>query len=156
MFSSRQVFDVLVTEAQLKPCIDFAMEMADSLEMFTRSDGRVRLAFAEPAKGVYAIGRGSMPDPSWCEPHGAGKGWTDYQFDYDTDILSRVIWQWAQKQDYPDPPDTDGSIRKGLRCMSMQTAAEQGFLPRYSEVCGTWSPWESILFFVPAWHQYDK
>lgn len=156
MFSSRQIFDVLVDEDQLKPCIDLAMAMTDDTHMFTRTDGRVNMAFAEPAPGIYAIGRGSMPNPSWCQPHEAGRGWTDFQFDYDTSIMSKIIWQWAMKQNYPEAPDTDGSVRKGVRVMSLNTAACQDFMPDYYEVSSRWSPHETILIFVPAWHQYDK
>lgn len=156
MFSSMQIFDVLVTEDQLRPCIDLAMKMADDVRLFTRDDGRVNLAFAEPVPGVYAIGRGSMPNPSWCEPHEAGRGWTDYQFDYDTEIVSKIVWQWAMKQDYPEAPDTDGSVKRGVRCMSLQTAAQADILPDYYEIAGKWSPYETILVFAPAWHRYDK
>lgn len=156
MFSSNQVFDILVTEEQLKGCIDFAMAMSNSIEMFTRDQGRVSLAFAEPAEGVYAIGRGSMPRCPWSGPIQAGKGWTDCQFDYDTDILSRIIWQWAGKQTYDDSPRTDGTVEKGLRCMSLYSAEVNGMLPPLHTVSASWSSFETILVFVPAWHQYDK
>ncbi len=156
MFSSRQIFDVLVTEDQLKQCLDFAIGISEGTELFTRADGPVSLAFAQPWPDVYAIGRGSMKEPSWCDPVPAGRGWTDFQFDFDTEILSRVIWQWAMKQDYGPAPDTDGSTEKGLRAMSIVSASEHGLLPPYWEVADKWSTFETILVFVPAWHRYDK
>ena len=149
MFTSNQVFDICCDAKTLPKVIAMGMQLHGD-EMFTREDGRVKLAFAEPVKGVYCIGPGSMqpyesgPNKGW-----AGKlpsGFVDYQFDYDAGIAASVIAQWAMKQDMRWP-SIDGSVEKGIRAMSLDTAVKNGTLPYYSQI-GVTDVSRTILVFT--------
>ena len=132
MFSSNQILDVLCDDKSLPRAIRFAVSLYGD-EIFTRHDGRVRMAFAEPVPGVYLIGRGSMepyqtgPNKGWSSK--LGKGWTDYPFDYDPSLIAGIVAQWASKQPV-QMPHIDGSVEKGIRLMSVDTAYEHEMLPK--------------------------
>ena len=99
MYSSNQILDISVDTQDLAQTISFAVRLYDDTNMFTRQNGRVKMAFSEPIPGVYAIGDGSMepyssgPNKGWFSP--TPPGWTDYPFDYDPDIIAPIITQWV-------------------------------------------------------------
>lgn len=137
MYSSNQILDVTCDARDLGSALDFAIKLYGE-DIFTRDDGRIKMAFAElrqPADtmpNAYLLGWGTM------EPYRTGdnkdwaaspaKGWTDYPFDYEPDLVARVVAQWAMKQDV-EMPDIDGTVTKGIRMMSVGAAYENGPLP---------------------------
>lgn len=156
MFSSNQILDISTDFRDLPDVIKFAVKLYGD-EIFTRHDGRVKMAFSEPVKGVYAIGLGSMepyktgPNKGWS--HDTAKGWTDYPFDYDADIISAVVSQWAKKQPAPPHTGTDGTERLGVRVRCLTSMDDD--LPPQHEL-PDWAWHNSILFFTPAHIAYDK
>lgn len=94
MFSSNQIFDVSCEPSDLARVIKFGIELYGD-DMFIRSDGRVHIAFSEPAPGIYAIGTGSMDrlksGPNKGYGHDCPKYWADYPFDYDPEIIAGII-----------------------------------------------------------------
>lgn len=97
MFHSNQVIDLTVELNDLADAVKFIMALYGT-DTFARRESPVKLAFAEPAPGMYAIGSGSFPGfPDRHIPgHPASRGWTDYPFDYDPDIIAQIIKQWVK------------------------------------------------------------
>lgn len=161
MFSSNQLLDVACAKDGLPQVLDFAVKLRGE-EMFTRSDGRVKMAHAvlKMAAGpdIYLIGMGSMepyqtgPNRGWSSK--LGKGWEDYPFDYEPDLVARIIAQWAAKQEI-DMPSIDGSVEKGVRVMSVHTACENGPLPAPHAIEGI-DMHKAVLAFVPYPMEYHK
>lgn len=157
MYSSNQILDISVETQDLVQVLDFAIKLYDSTGMFTRQNGRVKMAFSEPISGVYAIGVGSMepyssgPNKGWSSP--APKGWTDYPFDYDPAIIAPIISQWVNRQPAPPEEMTDGTLRTGIRVRSLHSAIDE--LPALRDVQG-WGKLACILCFTPVAVTYDK
>lgn len=158
MFSSNQILDITCEPRDLAAVIRFAVDLYGN-EIFTRSDGRMRMAFSEPVPGVYALGRGSMrpyktgPNRGWAAK--LGKGWTDFPFDYDPEIVARIAAQWLEGNP-PDPfvrPRTDGSARPGLRVRSLRCVQDE--LPPPHEL-PNWDWMDAVVFLTPCWLSYDK
>lgn len=160
MYHSNQVLDITCEAKDLARVIGFAAGIyADASQMFTRQDGRVKMAFAEPLPHVYALGTGSMA-PYAAGPsagHGPGKGWTDFPFDYDPGIIARIAAQWLDSNP-PDRlarPDIDGFVSPGLRAMSLRSAVSAGILPPLYELEG-WDWHGAVLVLAPCWLEYHK
>lgn len=160
MFSSNQIFDVSCRPQDLERVIAFGVECYNaSANIFTRLDGRIKMAFAEPVPGVYAIGTGSMqpyqigPNKGWSAK--IGRGWTDYPFDYDPEIIAKVIGQWLEKNPpgRETRPDTDGSVHPGIRVRCLSSIHSE--LPPPHELLN-WDWMDAILLFTPCWMRYDK
>lgn len=161
MFHSNQILDITCEPSDLAKIIEFAVDLyTDATRLFTRQDGRMKMAWSEPVPGAYAIGAGSMepyksgPNKGWS--HRTPKGWADYPFDYDPAIVASIAAQWLEK----NPPDSkarpmiDGSVHPGFRAMSPQSAEAAGILPQYG-IPG-WDHWDAILVLVPCWLEYHK
>lgn len=158
MFSSNQKLDITCETRDLASVIDFCTKLyADSCQMFTRSNGRVKIAFSEPMTGVYAIGTGSMAPyttgPNKCVGHDCPDGWTDYPFDHDPEIIAKIIAQWLGKNPPldTDKPLTDGTLRPGLRIRNLNDAYDI-----LGDLCYKWPHHNCILLFTPCWMSYDK
>ena len=145
MFHSNQVLD-------LADAVKFVMALHGT-DKFTRRESPVKLAFAEPAPGMYAIGTGSFPGfPDRRIPgHPASRGWTDYPFDYDPDIVAQIIKQLVKKQPEPPHTDTDGGESLGVRIRSLHTAACSGM-----SLAAEWEPFWCIAVFEPCYLAFDK
>ena len=154
MFSSNQILDISCEQRDLGKVIKFAVGLDDE-ELFTRSDGRLKMAFSEPVPGVYAIGRGSFPGfsdrPEVAHP--AGKGWVDYPCDYDPNIIADIINQWIQKQPEPKHTGTDGSEHLGVRVRCLESMGDD--LP-HSYDLPNWDWFSCILLFTPIHMAYHK
>lgn len=152
MFHSNQVLDLTVELNDLADAVKFVMALHGT-DKFTRRESPVKLAFAEPAPGMYAIGTGSFPGfPDRRIPgHPANRGWTDYPFDYDPDIVAQIIKQWVKKQPEPPHTDTDGGESLGVRIRSLHTAACSGM-----SLAAEWEPFWCIAVFEPCYLAFDK
>lgn len=155
MFHSNQVLDLTVELDDLPDAIRFIMSLYGT-DTFVRRESPVKLAFAEPAPGMYAIGSGSFPGfPDRHIPgHPASRGWTDYPFDYDPAIVAQIINQWVKKQPEPPHTDTDGGESLGVRIRSLHTAACSS-LPVHS-LAAKWEPFWCIAVFEPCYLAFDK
>ena len=137
MFSTNQKFEISGDNQQLCNVIDFAVRMADCIDMFTRSEARVVPAFQKTKTGLYVIGTGTMR-PNKTHPDGieVSRGWTDYQFDYDPQLIAGIVLQWlAQQPCRKDPTDGyDGGHEHGFICRSISslTSVERESIERHN------------------------
>ena len=136
MYASDRQLDIACDKRKLPMVLDFAVRLHNK-DIFTRNDGRFKMAFAivpseSEEQDVYLVGTGTMAPyetgskKGWAEK--PGKGWTDYQFDYDHEIVARIISQWAMAQKLDTCPE-DEAYEQGIRVMSIPTACENGILP---------------------------
>lgn len=161
MYASNQTLDITCEPRDLPLVLDFAIRFYGQ-NIFTRTDGRIRMAWSEPMEGAYALGLGTMepyktgPNKNWART--PGKGWTDYPFDYDPEIIARIAAQWLDRHQ-PDRqymPCTDGSCVPAFRVRSYSTACADGLgLPGPYDDPG-WSGSDCILILTPCWSTHDK
>lgn len=100
MFSSNQVFEISGEMLKLEMALDFAIKYEDSK--------REILVYQITEDGKYCIG--------WKPENKLPTGWNDFQFDFDTEIVSKIIVQHLLKQ---TPTNTeyeyfDGGVNKGF------------------------------------------
>lgn len=116
---------------QLKLALDFALNFHES--------GR-KLVFQTTDNGKYCIG--------WGEE----KGWEKYQFDFDTEIVSKIIIQFLNKQSTDsDSPYyyMDGGTSNGFLMKSIP----ETFSDEYE---GIKNPFYGIVSFEPYVNYYSK
>lgn len=98
MFSSNQKLEISGTYNQLKSALKFALKLEgtdfDDLCYQTTEDGK------------FCIGR--------LSGNGLASGWKRFQFDFDTEIVSKIIIQFLSKQKQKDMIGFDGSTEKGF------------------------------------------
>lgn len=98
MFSSNQKLEISGEYDQLKSALEFALKLDgtdfDDLCYQTTEDGK------------FCIG--------WMSGNGLALGWKRFQFDFDLEIVSRIITQFLSKQKQKDMQGFDGSTIKGF------------------------------------------
>ncbi len=115
MFSSNQEFTISGDMSQLGMALDFAMKFSEQLKHTTPTERErgCKICFQITKDGKYCVGWGFKDVPD---------GWTEYQFDYDTKIVAKIIAQYLMKQprkeseyDYFDGGTKIGFIMKSPR-----------------------------------------
>ena len=104
MFSSNQKLEIsgcIEHKNELKNALEFAIKASGWHEPFTRKD--------KPAKCVYQI----TEDGRYCLGWHMEKGWNEFQFDFDIEIISRIVAQHLEKQEI-EYDEWDGSYHKGF------------------------------------------
>lgn len=116
MFSSNQVLEVSGNMSQLEMALSFAIRFAG----YNRND----LVYQITEDGKYCIG--------WCGET-LEKGWNRFQFDFDVEIVSKIIVQHLRK------------LPNGESCYDwMDGSTDEGFLMK--NIFETFSDkWEGIL-----------
>ncbi len=110
MFSSNQILEVsgcLTHTNELRNALEFALKASGNLPIFTRPDRPTKCVYQITDKGSFCIG--------WS-PFDAvevKKGWNEFHFDFDLDIISAIIIQHLKKQDF-EHSGGDGSYDKGF------------------------------------------
>lgn len=98
MFSSNQKLEVSGEYDQLKSALEFALKLEgtdfDDLCYQTTEDGK------------FCIG--------WMSGNGLALGWKRFQFDFDLEIVSRIIVQFLSKQKRDKFSGFDGSTVGGF------------------------------------------
>ena len=118
MFSSNQKFEVSGdSKEQLRDCLEFSMKLAKCGSKFDFNNW-TDLVF-QTFDNSFCLGTVRKDDKD------IGK-WQRFQFDFDVDIVSSIIWQFLQKQDYKMAEDNlydgyDGSIDKGFVMRALDT-----------------------------------
>lgn len=100
MFSSNQKLEISGTYDQLKSALGFALEL-DGTDLDA-------LGYQITEDGQFCIGwlsRWSNEIPS---------DWEKFQFDFDIDIVSKIIIQFLSKQKQKNMPGFDGTTEKGF------------------------------------------
>lgn len=126
MFSSEQIFEVSGDMGQLEKAIKFAISMfGGKCESYQISED-----------GKYCLG--------WM----VKDGWKPFPFDFDAHIVSKIIEQHLNKQDYGESSYDyfDGSTEKGFLMKSINSEGENGIE----------RPFYGIISIEPFWNFYAK
>lgn len=108
MFSSNQTLEIsgdIRHKNDLRDALEYALKKAGDYECFTRRDRPTKCVFQITKYGGYCIG--------WCSHDSKPEeGWTEFQFDFDIDIIAKIIEQHLTKCKV-DECGGDGSNSKG-------------------------------------------
>lgn len=135
MFSSNQVLEISGEFYQLQGALDFAIGYYEKEEK--------DLVFQITENGKYCIG--------WKPNDYSIEGWENFQFDFDSEIVSKIIIQFLKKQKCKDSPYDyfDGGTNEGfLMKVLPQTFAE--------EENGIKDPFYGIVSFETFVNYYSK
>ena len=135
MFSSNQELTIsgsLYNERDLKSSLDFALKL-DGIDI---TDGT--MIFQITNDGKYCIGQcwNEIPD-----------GWKVYPFDFDTDIVSRIIRQFLEKAPVEEGI-FDGSYKKGFLMKVIPDV--------WDSFGNIKNPFDGIVYFEPFTCFYSK
>ena len=114
MFSSNQVLEIsgdLRHRDDLKDALGFALRKDGTYDNFTRPE--------EPTKCVFQITEGGDYCIGWaCHDKAPREGWTEFQFDFDMEIIAKIISNHLQKQKVQgfggDGTDSSGFLMKNI------------------------------------------
>ena len=135
MFSSNQEFKISGDFSQLQSALEFAVGYDETQEK--------DLVFQIIEDGKYCIG--------WKLDDGPTKGWQDFQFDYNSEIVAKIIIQFLQKQKRKDSPYEyfDGSTDEGFLMKNIP----ETFSDEYE---GIKNPFYGIVSFETFTNFYSK
>lgn len=131
MFSSNQIFELSGDMDQLEPAIRFAVSM------FCSSCTSYQIS----KDGKYCLG--------WMAEE--KDGWKPFAFDFDAHIVSEIVKQHLNKQDYGKNPYEwcDGGTDEGF----LMKVIDQTFS---DEEDGIKHPFYGIVSIEPFWNYYAK
>lgn len=95
MFSSNQVLEISGSMNQLQFALQFALDYSGHAKNMEPSE------IKRGCKLVYQISK----DGKYCIGWDCGevsKGWQEYPFDFEVDIVARIIAQYLRKMETPD------------------------------------------------------
>lgn len=107
MFSSNQILEVsgdLSHGNDLYNALEFALKASGDINSFTRTDKKSKCVYQITEDGRYCIG--------WAFD-GIKDGWSEFQFDFDLNIISQIISQYLSKQKVAEDI-WDGGYSKGF------------------------------------------
>lgn len=146
MFSSNQVLKISGKLNNVEKVLKFALEYSGNIKDLEKSEKErgCLLVYQITNKGYYCIGWGFKDVP---------KGWSVYPFDFEIDIVSKLIIQQLNKLDYNDGKYDcyDGSIEHGFLMSSIE-----GMHYEYLEEKGIINPSYGIVIFEPFINYYAK
>lgn len=108
MFSSNQVLEISGSFGQLQTALEFALKIS----------GDSKCAYQITDDGRYRIGK------VYDKPK---EGWSEYQFDFDTRIVSQIIIQFLSKQDIRCEDERDGGYNKGFIMKAISEYVDNGY-----------------------------
>lgn len=142
MFSSNQILEVsgcLNHSNELYNALEFALKASGNLSSFTRND--------EPSKCVYQITEDGRYCIGWALD-GVTKGWSEFPFDFDLNIISQIIAKHLEKQEVKRDI-WDGGYDKGF----LMKAIEEYMSDEHN---GIKKPFYGIVEFSPYTCFYSK
>ena len=109
-FSSNQILQVLGKLDDIETALSFALKLSGYDKNLTQKerDRGCKLVYQITSSSRYCIGWGFEKVPS---------GWSEYPFDFQTDIVAKIIAQYLKKQTCINEDayiDGDGSYDKGF------------------------------------------
>ena len=116
MFSSNQVFEISGSMDQLPIALQFALDYSDHARAMTprEIERGCKLVYQIAKDGKYCIG--------WAFKD-IQEGWQEYPFDFDVEIVARIIAQYLGKLETPnsgyewaDGGESDGFLMKVISC----------------------------------------
>ena len=144
MFSSNQIFQIsgcLDHSDELKSALEYALKASGWLSGFTRHQNPTKCVY-QIVNDIYCIG--------WHNPnYKLEEGWNEFPFDFDLEIISKIITQFLEKQEFPDIEYWDGSYENGF----IMTNIDEDF---NSEEAGIKKPYCAIVMFKPYTCFYAK
>ena len=147
-FASNQVLQIsgdIRHDGEIKNALEFAIKASGWLEPFTRTKDPVKCVYQITDNGQYCIG--------WSPRNEPQKGWLNFQFDFDLEIISKIIAQHLEKQtiEYDDNclAGWDGSYHKGFLMEVVPVMLS-------SEYNGIKEPFYGIVSFKPYTCFYGK
>jgi hypothetical protein len=109
MFSSNQILEIsgcLSHKDELKHTLEFAIKASGWYEPMTRTE--------KPCPCTYQI----TEDGKYCIGWGEKEGWNKFPFDFDVDIIAKIVGQHLEKQELRYDENCldgwDGSYSKGF------------------------------------------
>lgn len=108
MFSSNQTLEIsgdIRHENDLRDALEYALKKSGYYDRLTRRENATNCTFQITEHGGYCIGRRWKGDK-------LKEGWTEFQFDFDIDIIAKIIEQHLAKCEV-DECGGDGSNSKG-------------------------------------------
>lgn len=144
MFSSNQILEVsgsLSDWHELECALEFALKYSDNFKNTKKEeiDRGCKLLYQITEDGKYCIGWGYKNVP---------KGWFEYPFRFNIDIVSRIIYQYLEN--FPIVRyEWDGSYTKGfiMKCIDSSMDEEEN---------GIKNPFYGIIYFKPYTCFYAK
>lgn len=139
MFSSEQILQVsgdLNHKDDLKDALEYALKKSGFYDVFTRKDNPSTCCFQITEDGKYCIG--------WHK----NEGWEPYQFDFDIEIISRIIINHLLKQEI-EYGGYDGSYSRGYLMKNI----DDSFLDEKDNIK---NPFYGIVSFEPFTCFYAK
>lgn len=140
MFSSNQTLQVsgcLRHKGELRHALEFAMNASGWKDAMTRAEKPCKCVFQISKDGKYCIGWG-----------GERKGWTEFPFDFDLDIISQIIIQHLSKQKIVYEGG-DGTYDAGFLMKNIANSFSE-------EENGIRNPFYGIVSFEPYTCYYSK
>lgn len=144
MFSSNQILEFsgsLSHKDELKHALEFAIKASGWYEPMTRTNNPCKCVYQITEDGKYCIGWG-----------GEEKGWSEFPFDFDFEIISRIIAQHLEKQEAVHMEHCidglDGSYSKGFLMKVIENS--------FSDRDGIKNPFYGIVSFEPYTCFYAK
>lgn len=109
-FSSNQILQVSGKLDDIETALSFALKLSGHDKNLTQKerDRGCKLVYQITTSGRYCIGWGFGEAPS---------GWSEYPFDFQTDIVAKIIAQYLKKQKHINAnkyDDYDGSCGDGF------------------------------------------
>ena len=109
-FSSNQILQVSGKLDDIENALSFALKLSGHDKNLTQKerDRGCKLVYQITSSGRYCIGWGFEKVPS---------GWSEYPFDFQTDIVAKIIAQYLKKQrpiNANEYDDYDGSYDNGF------------------------------------------
>lgn len=143
MFSSNQIFQISGDFRQLESALQFSLEYSDRAKNMTEKerDRGCKLVFQITDSGKYCIGWGFKKVP---------EGWSEYQFDFEVSIVSKIIEQHIKKLPVPDSGYewADGSTSVGFIMKSVKET--------FGEDMDIKNAFYGIVYFEPYCNFYSK
>lgn len=141
MFSSNQLLVVtgcIEHHDELKTALKFALELSGEMECFTRAKNPGKCVYQITEDGRYCVG--------WAFNE-IKRGWNEYPFDFDLDIISQIIKKHLEKQTVQRDM-WDGSYHKGFYMKAIPHS--------FSDEDGIQEPFYGIVEFRPYTCFYAK
>ena len=137
MFSSNHILTVtgcLKHSDDLYNALEFGLKSSDWLKGFMKKDRSTKCVY-QIVNNTYCIG--------WHNPnYELEEGWNEFPFEFDLEIITKIISQFLEKQEFSNIEYWDGSYEKGF----VMTNIDEDF---NSEEAGIKKPFYGIVQFKP-------
>lgn len=142
MFSTNQILEIsgcIENIDELQNALTFALRASRDMELFTRTNNPIKCVYQITEDGRYCIGKAY---------NNIEEGWKEFSFDFDIEIISKIIEKHLGKQRIKEMYG-DGGYGKGF----IMKAIPESFM---NEADGIKNPHYGIVVFAPYTCYYSK